>query len=110
MGTDGLPFWVNDGDTLDLRNGHSTVKPLRLMRWLTRLVCPPGGTICDPFLGSGTTGMAAVGQGFDFVGMELREQALRVADARIRYAARAGAEVASDAPALPPKAQPGLFG
>jgi DNA modification methylase len=49
---------------------HPTVKPLALMRWLVRLVCPPGGTVLDPFAGSGTTGEAAVMEGFNAVLIE----------------------------------------
>jgi DNA modification methylase len=52
------------------RNDHPTVKPIDLMRWLVRLVTPPGGTVLDPFTGSGTTGCAAVLEGFDFIGIE----------------------------------------
>lgn len=52
------------------RNTHPTVKPLALMAYLCRLITPPGGTILDPFMGSGTTGMAAVAEGFDFLGIE----------------------------------------
>jgi site-specific DNA-methyltransferase (adenine-specific) len=50
---------------------HPTVKPLDLMRWLVRLVTPPGGVVLDPFAGSGTTLEAAVLEGFDSVGIEL---------------------------------------
>lgn len=49
---------------------HVTVKPLRLMRWLVRLVTPPGGVVCDPFLGSGTTMLAAEAEGFTCIGAE----------------------------------------
>ena len=76
------------GRTADeIRNYHSTVKPVKLMQWLVRLVTPPGGVVLDPFMGSGTTGMAAVGQGFDFIGMELDPGHLRIARARIAYSA-----------------------
>ena len=50
---------------------HPTVKPLALMRWLVRLVTPPGGTVLDPFLGSGTTAEACAVEGFRCVGVEL---------------------------------------
>lgn len=53
--------------------GHPTVKPLELMRWLVRLVTPPGGTVCDPFAGSGTTGHAARAEGFRAILIELDE-------------------------------------
>ena len=51
-------------------NRHPTVKPLALMRWLVRLVTPPGGTVLDPFMGSGTTACAAVEEGVQFIGCE----------------------------------------
>lgn len=68
-----------------LHNDHKTVKPIRLMAWLVRLVTPPGGTVLDPFMGSGTTGVAAVMQGFRFTGIELRERFVQVAGQRIAY-------------------------
>lgn len=51
-------------------NNHCTVKPVALMRWLVRLVCPTGGVVLDPFMGSGTTGVACREEGFDFIGIE----------------------------------------
>lgn len=54
-----------------LGSKHATVKPVDLMRWLCRLVCPPGGLILDPFAGSGTTGIAAMAEGFDCTLIEL---------------------------------------
>lgn len=62
---------------------HPTVKPIALMRWLCRLVTPPGGTILDPFAGSGTTGAAAQAEGFDCVLMEAEDQF--IADIRSRF-------------------------
>lgn len=53
------------------RNHHPTVKPVDLMAWLCRLVTPSGGLVLDPFMGSGSTGIAAVRHGFRFVGVEL---------------------------------------
>lgn len=55
----------------DTGRGHATVKPLALMRWLVRLVTPPGGTVLDPFAGSGTTLEAATIEGFNAIGIEL---------------------------------------
>jgi DNA modification methylase len=52
-------------------NNHPTVKPVELMKYLIKLITPPGGTVLDPFNGSGTTGMAAVELGFDYIGCEL---------------------------------------
>lgn len=65
------------------RNHHATVKPVDLMRYLCRLVTPPGGRVLDPFAGSGTTGIAAKLEGFDFVGVELLPEHAELARARI---------------------------
>lgn len=67
----------------DRANTHPTVKPTELMRWLCRLVTPPGGTILDPFTGSGSTGRGAKLEGFGFIGFEMDEQYARIARARI---------------------------
>ena len=66
-----------------LGNVHSTVKPTDLMRYLCRLVTPPGGTVLDPFTGSGSTGKAARLEGFGFIGFELSEEYTRIATTRI---------------------------
>lgn len=66
-------------------NGHPTVKPIDLMRWLVRLVTPPGGVVLDPFAGSGTTGCAAVLEGFDFVGIEREAEYVALAEMRIAW-------------------------
>lgn len=64
-------------------NNHPTVKPTDLMRYLCRLVTPPGGVVLDPFTGSGSTGKAAVLEGFQFVGIEREAEYLKIARARI---------------------------
>lgn len=64
-------------------NNHPTVKPTDLMRYLCRLVTPPGGTVLDPFMGSGSTGKAAVLEGFNFVGIDLDPAYVEIAKARI---------------------------
>lgn len=64
---------------------HPTVKPVSVMRHLVRLVTPPGGTVLDPFTGSGTTGIAAVKEGFSFIGCELSAEYVAIAEARIRH-------------------------
>lgn len=69
------------------RNIHTTVKPTSLMQWLCRLATPPGGIILDPFMGSGSTGKAAVKEGFSFVGIELLADHFAIAEARINHAA-----------------------
>jgi site-specific DNA-methyltransferase (adenine-specific) len=66
-------------------NGHPTVKPIALMRWLCRLITPPGGVILDPFAGSGSTGCAAVLEGFRFIGIELDSKYADIAKARIAH-------------------------
>jgi site-specific DNA-methyltransferase (adenine-specific) len=65
-------------------NNHPTVKPTDLMRYLCRLITPPGGTVLDPFLGSGTTGKAALLEGFNFVDIEMEETYLDIAQQRIQ--------------------------
>jgi DNA modification methylase len=72
----------------DARNVHPTVKPIALMRWLVRLVTPPGGTVLDPFAGSGTTGAAAMLEGFRFVGIEREPEYAAIARARIEWWSR----------------------
>jgi len=67
-------------------NNHPTVKPTDLMRYLCRLVTPPGGLVLDPFMGSGSTGKAAMLEGFRFVGIELSEEYVEIARARIAAA------------------------
>ena len=67
-------------------NHHPTVKPTDLMRYLCRLITPPGGTILDPFTGSGSTGKAAVLEGFNFIGIELDPDYIAIAEARIQHA------------------------
>jgi hypothetical protein len=67
------------------RNTHETVKPIELMRYLCRLVTPAGGTVLDPFAGSGTTGCAAALEGFNFVGVEQQREHVERAARRIRH-------------------------
>ena len=65
------------------KNVHPTVKPIKLMKYLCRLITPKGGTVLDPFMGSGSTGMAAKEENFDFVGIEKEEEYFNIASARI---------------------------
>ena len=69
-------------------NGHPTVKPTELMRYLVRLVTQPGGTVLDPFTGSGSTGKAAVLEGFEFIGIEREAEYVAIAKTRIAAAQR----------------------
>lgn len=64
-------------------NSHPTVKPVSLMRWLVRLVTPPGGVVLDPFMGSGSTGIAALLEGYKFVGIEREAPYFAIAQTRI---------------------------
>lgn len=68
------------------KNTHPTVKPTDLMRYLCRLITPPSGKILDPFMGSGSTGKAAVLEGFDFIGIEQDEHYVEIAQARVAWA------------------------
>jgi len=67
------------------RNDHPTVKPIALMRWLVRLITPTGGLVLDPFLGSGTSGIAAALEGCDFIGIEREARYVDIARARIAH-------------------------
>jgi hypothetical protein len=69
-------------------NGHPTVKPTELMRYLCRLVTPPGGVVLDPFMGSGSTGKAALLEGFGFIGIEREAEYLEIARGRIQAPAQ----------------------
>jgi site-specific DNA-methyltransferase (adenine-specific) len=62
------------------------VKPVSLMRYLCRLVTPPGGVVLDPFFGSGSTGKAAALEGFRVIGIELSAEYLAIAERRITEA------------------------
>ena len=82
----------DEGLPKDMRNVHPTIKPVALMSYLVRLVTPNGGTILDPFNGSGSTGKAVMwenrdhNKGYKYIGIELTEQYLPIAQARIEYA------------------------
>ena len=83
--------WKADGAAIPQRadrpftpskNNHPTVKPIALMRYLCRLITPPGGTVLDPWMGSGSTGVACKEEGFQFIGMEQDEGYHAIACAR----------------------------
>jgi len=69
-----------------MRNYHPTVKPTALMRYLCRLITPPGGVVLDPFMGSGSTGKAAALEGFGFIGIEKEAEYMAIAERRIEHA------------------------
>ncbi|HEU4905471.1 MAG TPA: site-specific DNA-methyltransferase [Solirubrobacterales bacterium] len=77
-----------DKKPAQVRNPHPTVKPLELMRWLVRLLCPPEGLVLDPTAGSGTTGAAAALEGRRFIGIELESAYVEIAAARIAHHSR----------------------
>ena len=87
--------WSKDGAAIPQRaerpfipskNHHPTVKPTSLMEYLIKLVTPPSGTVLDPFTGSGSTGKAAILQGFDFIGIEMTEEYLPIIEGRLKHA------------------------
>ena len=65
-------------------NNHPTVKPIKLMQYLCRLITPKDGTVLDPYMGSGSTGIACKKENFNFVGIELDEDYFKIAEARIK--------------------------
>lgn len=73
----------SEGTEREMENFHPTVKPTELMQYLCRLVTPPGGTVLDPFMGSGSTGKAAVLEGMNFIGIELDAEYAEIARRRI---------------------------
>ena len=84
----------------EVRNSHPTVKPIRLMRWLIRLVTPPGGKVLDPFCGSGTTLCAAACEGVDAIGIEIDPDYVRIAQAREAHWARYRTAAIAEAKAI----------
>ncbi len=69
-----------------VKNFHPTVKPIKLMRWLCRLLTPQGGTVLDPFLGSGTTAVSAILEGFNAVGCEMTDDYYPIIQGRVNWA------------------------
>jgi site-specific DNA-methyltransferase (adenine-specific) len=78
------------------KNIHPTVKPTALMEYLVKLVTPPGGTVLDPFTGSGSTGKAALLNGFKFIGIELTADYLPIIEGRLKHAAETYAAKATE--------------
>jgi len=73
------------GEGVDGRNTHPTVKPVSVMRYLIKLVTPPSGVVLDPFMGSGTTGVAAMLENVRFIGIEREDEYIDIATQRIRH-------------------------
>ena len=80
-GENGNPY----GRWKPLKNNHPTIKPIKLMQYLVRMITPPNGIVLDPFCGSGTTGIACKIDDFEFVGLELNEEYVQIAQTRIEY-------------------------
>ena len=74
------------------QNHHPTVKPVALMRYLVRLVTPPNGIVFDPFLGSGTTAVAAILEGFEWSGCEITPEYLPIIEGRVAWATEEAAQ------------------
>ncbi|EMY3673508.1 site-specific DNA-methyltransferase [Pseudomonas aeruginosa] len=87
----------SEGTDKTSQNNHPTVKPTDLMAYLVRLVTPPGDKVLDPFTGSGSTGKAAVREGFEFVGIEREAPYLDIAEARIAHELERVTAAAEDA-------------
>lgn len=90
------------------RNTHPTVKPVSLMRYLCALATPPNGLVLDPFAGSGTTGVAAIAEGFRFLGVERDDQYVEIARARVEHALDTALAASADAADRSPES-PGAF-
>ena len=108
----GMPMRMENGvatgpkaPPVQRRNHHPTVKPTDLMRYLCRLVTPPGGIVLDPFMGSGSTGKAAVLENFNFIGIEREPEYMEIAKRRI-YAVQPKQESVVVSPTY---VQPSLF-
>jgi DNA modification methylase len=82
MGKEWDRLWHTDA-TRERTTGRQSTKPTDLMRHLVRLVTPPGGTVLDPFLGSGTTGIACELEGFPWIGIEREAEYCQIAEARL---------------------------
>ncbi|HEM8613906.1 TPA: site-specific DNA-methyltransferase [Citrobacter amalonaticus] len=82
------------GRTSGAKNNHPTVKPIALMGYLCRLITPPGGTVLDPWMGSGSTGRAAIEEGFNFIGIDLNPDYVTIASARIAHSFKKTTEAA----------------
>ena len=102
---------AGSGRTGGVRNHHPTVKSIALMRWLCRLITPPGGIVLDLFAGSGTTGLAALAEGLRFVGVEREAEFVDIAAGRLAHVeCVAVPEMAQGDAAKSEPLQPSLFG
>ena len=102
---------AGSGRTGGVRNHHPTVKSIALMRWLCRLITPPGGIVLDLFAGSGTTGLSALAEGLRFVGVEREAEFVDIAAGRLAHVeCVAVPEMAQGDAAKAEPSQPSLFG
>jgi site-specific DNA-methyltransferase (adenine-specific) len=81
---------TNDENAPTMKNVHPTVKPTKLMEYLIKLITPKGGIVLDPFMGSGSTGKAAIKNDFNFIGIEREKEYFDIAKARIEYVKGSG--------------------
>ena len=98
-GSVGLSAYAGTRGAQPRANTHPTVKPIELMRYLVRLITPPGASVIDPFMGSGSTGCAAVLEGARFVGIEREAEYMNIARARIAHHTPAPPSPAPPSPA-----------
>lgn len=105
-------FYCAKAGKLDrLGSTHPTVKPIALMRWLSRLITPPAGLVLDPFAGSGTTGISCMAEGFDCVLVELVSEHVADIQRKLDHLAAAGPGVFNEpAPGKPSASDGPLFG
>jgi DNA modification methylase len=92
---------INATKSSRVANFHPTVKPTALMEYLVKLVTPPNGTVLDPFTGSGSTGKAAILQGFNFIGIEMTEEYVPIIEGRLKHAEAKVAEAKENIEAQP---------
>lgn len=87
MGGEGDTMLTGSGNPRDCRkhNNHPTVKPIKLMEYLVRLVTPSSGIVLDPFIGSGTTAISCIKQDFKFIGIEKETEYIEIANARLKH-------------------------
>jgi len=76
----------DDNETSEEKNIHGTVKPIKLIRYLCRLITPPGGIVLDPFIGTGTTAMSCIYEGLKYIGIEIDAEYSEIAKKRISHA------------------------